>query len=65
MLLAESSSLMVSLFFIGHANLLMQLPEDGTPLSNGAVLYKGFQQSFRWTSAGFPAVQVGIACVFH
>lgn len=34
--------------------------EDGTPLSNGAILYKGFQQSFRWTSAGFPAVQVCI-----
>ncbi|KIR56890.1 argonaute [Cryptococcus gattii Ru294] len=35
--------------------------EDGTPLSNGAILYKGFQQSFRWTSAGFPAVQIDTA----
>ncbi|ODN94352.1 argonaute [Cryptococcus wingfieldii CBS 7118] len=35
--------------------------ENPTPLSNGAVLYKGFQQSFRWTSAGYPAVQIDTA----
>nr|XP_031860632.1 uncharacterized protein CI109_003963 [Kwoniella shandongensis]KAA5527704.1 hypothetical protein CI109_003963 [Kwoniella shandongensis] len=35
--------------------------EGAVPLSNGAVLYKGFQQSFRWTSANFPAVQIDTA----
>ncbi|WVQ98061.1 hypothetical protein IAU59_005183 [Kwoniella sp. CBS 9459] len=35
--------------------------EGGVPLSNGGVLYKGFQQSFRWTSAKFPALQIDTA----
>ncbi|KAK8847412.1 hypothetical protein IAR55_005270 [Kwoniella newhampshirensis] len=35
---------------------------DGAiPLPQGAVLYKGFQQSFRWTAAGFPAIQIDTA----
>lgn len=32
--------------------------EDGVPISGGAVVYKGFKQSFRWTSSGNPAVQL-------
>ncbi|WVQ83346.1 hypothetical protein IAT38_005485 [Cryptococcus sp. DSM 104549] len=35
--------------------------EGGVPLSSGAILYKGFQQSFRWTSAGYPAMQIDTA----
>ncbi|OCF58805.1 argonaute [Kwoniella mangroviensis CBS 10435] len=35
--------------------------EGGYPLSNGGVLYRGFQQSFRWTSAQFPALQIDTA----
>ncbi|WRT64767.1 uncharacterized protein IL334_001701 [Kwoniella shivajii] len=35
--------------------------EDAFPLSNGGVLYKGFQQSFRWTSSDFPALQIDTA----
>ncbi|WVR04637.1 hypothetical protein IAU60_001648 [Kwoniella sp. DSM 27419] len=34
---------------------------DGTLLSNGGILYKGFQQSFRWTSANYPALQLDTA----
>ncbi|WVW78435.1 hypothetical protein I302_100389 [Kwoniella bestiolae CBS 10118] len=35
--------------------------EGGYPLSNGGILYRGFQQSFRWTSDNFPALQIDTA----
>ncbi|WWC67948.1 uncharacterized protein I206_101867 [Kwoniella pini CBS 10737] len=35
--------------------------EGSEPLSNGGILYRGFQQSFRWTSSEHPALQIDTA----
>ncbi|WWC59473.1 uncharacterized protein I303_102029 [Kwoniella dejecticola CBS 10117] len=35
--------------------------EGGIPLSNGGILYPGFQQSFRWTSTQHAALQIDTA----
>ncbi|WWC86888.1 uncharacterized protein L201_001767 [Kwoniella dendrophila CBS 6074] len=35
--------------------------EGGVPLSSGGILYRGFQQSFRWTSDQYPALQIDTA----
>lgn len=32
--------------------------ENGVPISGGAVVYRGFKQSFRWTSSGYPLCQL-------
>ncbi|KIY33612.1 argonaute [Cryptococcus gattii E566] len=45
-------------FMHGAAGRKFFTMEDGVPISGGAVVYKGFKQSFRWTSSGNPAVQL-------